>query len=133
MRFPYREADILRLANDIAAGLAAHSEHFPGPPSSPDEFQQVLAEHDANREAAIQARASAVQSTETKDQSLTRVQDMAKSVIRYAENHTRGDDGKLQLLGWGGRRTPTPAVLEPPAQVRTLEVIREGRDWVFLD
>jgi hypothetical protein len=26
MRFPYREADILRLANDIAAGLAAHSK-----------------------------------------------------------------------------------------------------------
>jgi len=26
MRFPYREADILHLANDIAAGLAAHSQ-----------------------------------------------------------------------------------------------------------
>ena len=133
MRFPYREADILRLATDIAAGLAAHTDVFPAPPFSPEDFQQALAEHDGRREAAIQARGSAVQRTEEKEQSLSRVQDMAKSVIRYAENRTHGDDGKLQLLGWGGRRARMLAVMDPPAQVRTLEVIREGTDWVFLD
>jgi len=133
MRFPYREADVLRLANDIAAGLAAHTDIFPAPPVSPDDLQQVLAEHDGNREAAIEARAAAAQSTVAKDGSLAKIQDLSKAVIRYAENHTRGDDGKLQLLGWGGRRSPVLAAMEPPAQVRTLEVIREGKDWVFLD
>ena len=131
MQFPTREADILRLANDIAAGLAAHTEAFPAPPFSPEDFQSALAEHDGNRDVAIRARASAAQSTDAKEKSLSKVEDMAKPVIRYAENHTRGDDGRLQLLGWGGRRQRT--VTEPPGQVRTLEVIREGKDWVFLD
>ena len=133
MRFPYREADILRLANDIAAGLAAHTEVVPAPPFSPEELEQALAEHDGNREAAIQARATAAQSTADKDGSLAKIQDMSKSVIRYAENHSRGDDGQLQLLGWGGRRSRTVTVTEPPGQPRTLEVIREGKDWLFLD
>jgi len=133
MRFPYREAEILRLANDIAAGLAAHTDVFPASPFSPEDFQNALDEHDGNREAAIRARASAAQSTDAKDQSLARIQDMSKSVIRYAENLTRGDDGQLQLLGWGARRSRTLTVTEPPGQARTLEVIREGKDWVFLD
>ncbi len=58
---------------------------------------------------------------------------MSKSLIRYAENHTRGGDGKLQLLGWGARRSRTATIMEPPGQVRTLENRREGKDWVFLD
>lgn len=133
MQYPTREAEILRLANDIAAGLAAHTEVFPAAPVSPDELEQALAAHDANREAAIEARAAAVQSTADKEGSLAQIQDMSKSVIRYAENQTRGDDGKLQLLGWGGRRSRTTTVIEPPGQPNTLEVIREGKDWIFLD
>ena len=133
MQFPPREAEILRLANDIAAGLAAHTDVFPAPPFSPADFQQALAEHDANREAKIRAYATAAQSTDAKEQSQRKVEDMSKSVIRYAENHTRSDDGKLQLLGWAARRSRTLTVAEPPGQVRTLEVIREGKDWVFLD
>ena len=133
MQYPSREAEILRLANDIAAGLAAHTEVFPAAPFSPEELEQALAEHDGNREAAIQARATAAQSTADKDGSLAKIQDMSKSVIRYAENHSRSDDGQLQLLGWGGRRSRTVTVTEPPGQPRTLEVIREGKNWIFLD
>lgn len=133
MRFPYREPDILRLANDIAAGLAANPEMFPAAPHSPEEFENALALHDDKREAAILASASAVQSTVAKNESLRQVEDMAKTTIRYAENHTRGDDGKLQLLGWGARRSRTLTITEVPGQVRTLEVIREGKNWIFLD
>jgi hypothetical protein len=133
MRFPYREADILRLAHDIAAGLAAHTDAFPSPPVAPEELEQALTEHDDNREAAIRARAAAAQSAAAKDGSLAKIQDLSKAVIRYGENHTRGDDGKLQLLGWGGRRSRTVTVTDPPGQPRTLEVIREGKDWVYLD
>jgi hypothetical protein len=133
MVFPTREAEILRLANDIAAGLAAHTDVFPAPPFSPDDLQTALAEHDGNREANILAKAAAVQSTDAKERSLTKVVDMSRSVIRYAENQTRGDDGKLQLIGWAARRSRTMTTLEQPGQVRTLEVIREGKDWVFLD
>ena len=133
MRFPYREPDILRLANDIAAGLAANQEVFPAPPYTPDEFETALSEHDGNREAQIMSRAAATQATAAKDESLAAIADMSKSVLRYAENHTRANDAKLQLLGWGGRRSRTPTVTEPPGRARTLELIREGPNWVYLD
>lgn len=133
MRFPYREPDILRLAHDIAAGLAAHAETFPTPPYAAEDFEKAFGEHDTNREAQIMSRATAMQATAAKDESLGTIADMAKSVLRYAENHTRGEDGKLQLLGWGGRRDRTLSVTEPPGQPRTLEVMREGPNWVFLD
>jgi hypothetical protein len=133
MRFPYREPDVLRLANDIAAGLAANPEVYPAPPHSPEDFEKALEVHDGNREAQIMSRAAATQATSAKDESLTAIADMSKSVLRYAENHTRADDAKLQLLGWGGRRSRTQTVTEPPGQARTLEIIREGPNWVYLD
>jgi len=133
MRFPHREPDILRLANDIAAGLAANTEVFPAPPYSPEDFENALGVHDGNREAQIMSRATAMQATAAKDESLGAVADMSKSVLRYAENHTRANEGKLQLLGWGGRRSRTQSVNEPPGQARTLEIMREGPNWVYLD
>lgn len=133
MRFPYREPEVLRLAHDIAAGLAAHTDVFPAPPYSAQHFEQALASYDSRREATIAARASAVQSTAAKDAAFVAVQDMAKSVLRYAENHTRGDDTRLQLLGWGGRRARTKLVTDLPGQACTLGVLREGTNWVVLD
>jgi len=133
MRFPYREPDVLRLANDIAAGLAANPEVFPAPPYSPEDLEQALGVHDGNREAQIMSRATAMQATAAKDESLATIADISKSVLRYAENHTRANDGKLQLLGWGGRRSRAQTITEPPGQARTLEIMREGPNWVYLD
>ena len=70
MQFPTRDAEILRLANDIAACLAAHSDVFPSPPYSPENFQNALATHDGNREANIVAHATAARSTVAKGESL---------------------------------------------------------------
>ena len=133
MRFPYREPDVLRLANDIAAGLAANAEVFPAAPYSPEDFEKAFEEHDGNREAQIMSRAAAMQATAAKDESLGSITDMSKSVLRYAENHTRANEGKLQLLGWGGRRSRAQTITEPPGQARTLEIMREGPNWVYLD
>lgn len=57
--------------------------------------------------------------------------DLLKTNIRYAENTAHDEDGKLQLIGWGARRGRTANDI--PGQVRALELIREGKDWVFLD
>ena len=51
--------------------------------------------------------------------------------LSYAENVTRSDDGKLQLLGWGAPRRGSANDI--PGQARTLEVVREGADWVHVD
>jgi len=107
MRFPYREPDILRLANDIATGLAANPEVFPAPPYSPEDFENTLDAHDGNREAQIMSRAAAMQATAAKDESLAAIADMSKSVLRYAENHTRANDSKLKRSFARGRTGST--------------------------
>ena len=129
--FPEREADIARLAHDLAKGFASHPDDFPGAPFGPEEIEQTLAEYNAAREAAIRASATSKQATAAKNQALTSLVDKMKMSLRHAENVARDDNGKLQLLGWGAARRGTPN--DVPGQVRTLEVIREGPDWVFLD
>jgi hypothetical protein len=129
--FPYREPDIARLAQDIATGLAQHTDIFPAPPASPDRINEALAAYNGAREAAILASANARQGTAAKDDALCTLMDLMKADLRYAESTSRNDDGKLQLLGWGAPRSRTATGI--PGQVRTLEVLREGRSWVFLD
>ena len=129
--FPYREPDIVRLAQDIATGLATHTEVFPSPPASPDDIAQALAAYNTARDAAILASANARQGTAAKDEALRTLMDLMKADLRYAESTSRSDDGKLQLLGWGGPRSRTATGI--PGQVRTLEVLREGKSWLLLD
>ena len=131
MQFPKREPDMARLAHDLVNGLRANAEDFPSPPVSPDQLQQTLDTYNAAREAAITRYAHAVSGTQEKDEAVDALIDEMRSTLRYAENTVNGDDGKLRLIGWGGRRDPSPADL--PGQVRTLELIHEGEDWVQLD
>ncbi len=129
--FPIREPDIVRLAQDISTGLTAHTTDFPSPPPSPDEINKALAAYNSARDAAILASANSVQGTAAKDHALATLVDLMRADLRYAESASRKDDGKFQLLGWGAPRGRTTIGL--PGQVRTLEVIREGKGWVFLD
>jgi len=131
MQFPTREADVLRLAGDIAAGLAAHPEVFPSPPFTPEDFHKALGLHDAHREAQAAARNTLAESTVNKGGSLSTIENMSKAVVRFGENVTGGDAARLQLIGWGGRRARS--ITDAPGQVRTLEIIREGKNWIFLD
>lgn len=131
MKFPHREAEVLRLARDLAAGLKAYGEVFPNPPVGPEELEAALAKVNATREAVISAQAQRSQGIAAKDEAVEEMVDLMKADIRYAENTVRGDDGKLQLIGWGGRRGPSRT--DAPGQVRALEVVREGKDWIYLD
>jgi hypothetical protein len=54
-----------------------------------------------------------------------------KMAIRHVENLARGDDAKLQLVGWGARRKPVNNDL--PGQVGNLRILRDGKDWIELD
>ncbi len=131
MQFPKREPEIARLANDLVNGLRTNAEDFPSPPVSPDQLRQTLDTYNAAREAVITRYAHAVSGTQEKDEAVDSLIDEMRTTLRYAENTVNGDDGKLQLIGWGGRRAPSPTNL--PGQVRTLEIIHEGEDWVQLD
>lgn len=130
--FPSREPEVARLAQDVSNGLAANPEVFPAPPAGPDEIEKSLFAYNTAREAAIAASAGSVQATAAKDQALSALVEMLKVNLKYAEATTRNDDGKLQLLGWGRRRPRSPSDTQPPGQVVTLEVLREGSTWVLL-
>ena len=129
--FPLRAADIVALAHDIATGLAAHPEMFPAPPHSPDEMNTALTAVAAAHDAAVISAAQARQGTVAKDEAIASLVDLMKANLRYAESITRLDGAKLQLLGWGAPRNRTATGL--PGQVRTLEILREGNGWLFLD
>ncbi len=81
--------------------------------------------------ASSQAAANAQLGTSAKNEALTALVDKMKMSLRYAENVTGSDDGKLQLLGWGAPRRGSAN--DAPGQARTLKVVREGGDWVHLD
>lgn len=131
MQFPEREAEILRLAREVAAGLAAHPEIFPAPPHAPDEILQDLATAGERIDQSIVKAFETKESTASKNEAVAVVADKTKAALRYAEVTVRHDPSKLELLGWGAPRRGTAN--DVPGQVRALEVIREGADWVHLD
>ncbi|HWP37565.1 MAG TPA: fibronectin type III domain-containing protein [Gemmatimonadales bacterium] len=131
MRFPKREPDIARLAQDLVAGLRGHPEAFPNSPVSADELEAALTKYNGSREAAIVLHAQAAKGTAAKDEDLVAMVDLMKTAIRHAENLADGDAGTLQLIGWGARRSRSPN--EVPGQVLNLRVLREGKDWILLD
>jgi hypothetical protein len=131
MQFPVREPEIARLARDLITGLRNHPEVFPNPPVPVEALEQALAKYNAARDQGILWAAQAIQGTAAKDEALGELADLMKKDLRYAESMTSGDDGRLQLLGWGGRRKQVANAA--PGQVRTLEVIHEGKDWIVLD
>ncbi|MGD8726106.1 MAG: fibronectin type III domain-containing protein [Gemmatimonadales bacterium] len=130
-RFPESEAEIFRLAQDLINGFRTYAEDYPTPPVPVEELEHALAAYVTARTDAVAGAAAAKQGTDIKEEALESLTGLMKANIRYAETTTEFDDGKLRLIGWGGRAARTS--LEPPGQVRSLEVVREGEDWIMLD
>ncbi len=132
MRFPERELEIARLAEDVARGLAANPAVFPAPSVTLEMLEQALAAYDTARDESMATRAAARDSTARKNEALTQLTVLVKATLRYAESLVNGDPGRLYRLGWAPRRKPTRNELVPPGQVMTLQVREEGEDWVIL-
>ena len=128
--FPRAEGDIVRLAHDLSAGFRTRTDVFPIPPVSPDDLENLIATFQEARDANVAAVAAAKQSTTIKDEALKTLVLAAKSDIRYAENTAQGDGGKLQLVGWNGRRKPSDNI--PPDQVDVLVITGEGKGTISL-
>jgi hypothetical protein len=132
MNFPSRELDIVRLAQDVANGLAANPETFPAPPASAERLLETVGKYNAARDAALAAQATAVKGTASKNEALEELAGLVKSNLRYAESVSRDDPSRLQLIGWGPPRNRRFNELEIPGQVMTLEVRQEGKSWISL-
>ncbi len=130
-QFPTKESEIAILAQDMASGLTSNAAIYPSPPIAPSTLSSKLAEYTSARDKAAIAEAASIQATGAKNTLLAALVDDLKENVRYAETAAKGDDLKLKLVGWGGRKPKTS--LSAPGQCRTLEVVRQGDGWVFLD
>ena len=62
-RFPEREAEITRLAQDLISGLTSYIDEYPTPPVLPEQLRTALSEYVAAHEAAVVGSAAAAQGT----------------------------------------------------------------------
>ncbi len=130
-RFPRTEPEIVALAEAMITGFTANIVIYPAPPVAVLDLTTAKTAYITALNAAIAAAAAAEAATTTKDDALDSLVDAMKSDIRYAENTVDFDDDKLKLIGWAGKKAPTPLAI--PGQTRLLEAPRQGDGWVFLD
>jgi len=130
-RFPKKEAEIQPLAMSIVLGLWNNQPVYPNPPVNPFTLAGKMNLYINAKNNTIAAQAAAEQATAEKDNALENLIDAMKTDLRYAENTVDFDDDKLKLLGWAGKKAPTPLAI--PGQARLLEAPKQGAGWVFLD
>jgi CheY-like chemotaxis protein len=130
-RFPRTEAQILALANNLAAGLTANALIFATPPLAPADLTIQIDGYNTALAALAAAQAAAKQATIDKDDALDALVASMRSDLDYATTTVHGDDAQLALLGWGGNAAPT--ALAAPGQPRMLEAAQQGDDWILLD
>lgn len=130
--FPRTESQIVALAQEMVTGLTANPAIYPTPPVSVSDLQSAIDNYIAARDGAVAQAAAALSATEDKDSKLETLTAAMKQDLRFAEMKVGIDNNDLlALIGWGARSSAT--ALEPPNQPRTLEAVRQGEDWVFLD
>ncbi|HUW61496.1 MAG TPA: fibronectin type III domain-containing protein [Candidatus Bathyarchaeia archaeon] len=127
--FPLSEAEIVALAERIAAGLEAHPGLFPSPPVDPAALRARRDAFSMAQSAAVTARVAARMATLTKDESLDALRVDMKQVLRYAESLTHMNDEKLGCLGWSA---PHARQRIAPGQPGLLTIVREGDGWLLL-
>jgi len=104
---------------------------YPAPPVSMADLGAASGAYNAAGTAQTAALAAAEQATTDKDDALEALVEAMKTDLRYAENTVSFDDDKLKLIGWGGKKAPTPLVA--PGQTRVLEAVQQGNGWIMLD
>ena len=130
-RFPSREADVAALAGSVIVGLTESADDFPAPPVPAADLKIALDGYLASRDKASVADGAAAEAHGEKDEAFEELADSLRANLRYAEEAVKHDGEKLRQLGWGARKAPR--ALEAPGQVRTLDAVREGPGWVYLD
>lgn len=131
MQYPNTEDSQLALAMRVAHSLSRQSAIFPHPPVPSAELQALINIYQAKRQMADNMTAQAQMATHAKDEALEALNSALKADLRYAENEVNFNNEQLELIGWGGYAAPVS--LQAPGEPRTLEVVRQGEGWVYLD
>ena len=130
-RFPLKEAEVAALAEKMIAGLADNPTIYPALPVAVADLTTSKNEYLSAKNDVVAAKAAFEAALSAKDAALETLEGRMKSDLRYAENTVHFDDDKLKLIGWAGKKKPTPLAI--PGQPRLLEAPKQGDGWVFLD
>lgn len=131
MQYPNTEDSQLALAMRVAQSLSQQANTFPYPPVPIAEMQLLIADYQSKRELADNMTARAQMAAHEKEEALDVLNSALMLNLRYAENEVNFNNEILKLIGWGGRAAPV--ALQPPGEPRTLEVVRQGEGWIYLD
>lgn len=131
MKFPRAEADVIALVRSIIKGLQ-ESSHFPSPPVSSSDLQNLLDSFLSARDANVMSYAAAQQSTEIKNIAYEAMVLAARSDLHYAEDLSQNNDAKLAELGWGAKAPPVPHVLELPGQPQNVRAAQQEKGTLQL-
>jgi hypothetical protein len=127
--FPRREADVVALANAMAAGYTAHAADFPSADSAG--LTRALDKYNNAKAAQIEAMGLSRVAIETKNLRLDALEEIMRSELKKSEVDVGSDSRKLEYIGWNSEATPSP--LDPPGQPRNLEPVNRGAGTLFLD
>jgi hypothetical protein len=122
-RFPIKEAEILRLAQEMITGFKNHRQDFPKPMVPIEQMEQELADAHAGLNIWTQARAAAKVATTEKDRRFKRLSETMTVNLRYAETFARRRPRLLQALGWGPRHKRR--AMRAPGEVRDLRIVEQ--------
>jgi fibronectin type III domain protein len=128
--FPRTEATVAELAETLVTGLEDNVLTYPAPTVSTVDLDALMTAYTDAKNAMVAATAAAETATNAKVDAMEGLVAAMKSDLRYAENTVDFEDDKLKLLGWSGRKTPTPQ--PAPGQVQLLEVTQQGEGWLAL-
>jgi hypothetical protein len=133
-RFPRQEADIIALAERLWKGLVDNTAVYPNPPYPGMHIGSGIrwkVTRYRDKQTAMLTAQSVLQSAGmAHEKTLLELTAAMKKDLRYAENIVDGDDNKLKLLGWSGKRAGKS--LAQPGQVGNLTIAAVDIDAVRL-
>jgi len=129
--FPKAEAEISGLASTMVSGFDDNVGVYPSPPVPTLDMTALMTAYTDAKNAAVAAAAAAEAATTAKLEALVVLAGAMKKDLRYAENTVDYNDEQLKLLGWAGRKEPTP--LTEPGQTNLLQVVKQGEGWINLE
>lgn len=130
MRFPDSAAKVSALCLAVANGLEKAAGDFPNPPVPPANLLAAREAFHNLEHRVVNAEAELAMLYTAKREAREKMETLIKQDLRYAEVEAGDELHKLTGLGWGGRREKRR--LEPPGEVRDIEVGRQGETTVEL-
>ncbi|MBN2843061.1 MAG: hypothetical protein JXM68_08220 [Sedimentisphaerales bacterium] len=129
MKFPSKEQDVIKLANEMVAGYKAYATDFPS--VTVTTLEDTLEAYNVALAALNAAKTTYELALQAKNLELESLRHVMKDDIKLSEADTSAEPEKLVEIGWGPR--PTPVNPQIPGQVLNLRASYQQEGIVTLE